>query len=380
MQVALALVVLVAAGLLTRSFVELLRVKPGFSADGVLSFQLATPRSKYDSASKVLAFYRQVDERLAAAPGVSEVGAVYPLPMSGDGWSGSFRVEGEPDGPSDPLPHAEYAVTMPGYFHALRVPLVAGRDFATTDAAAAPLVAIVDETLARTHWPNASAIGKRINTRGPDGPWATVIGVVGHVHNAGPATEGEPQLYLPFLQMPQSTMSIVVRGAGGLPPVAAIRSVIHGLDPAMPLAKLTPVADFVRGAVARERFDTFVLGAFALTALILATIGLYGVMAYFVSQRTREIGIRMALGGQSWSIRAMVLREGLLIALGGVLAGAALSIAASRFVAGLLFNLTATDPITYASIAVALLGVAALASCAPARRATRIDPVVALRD
>jgi putative ABC transport system permease protein len=192
-QVGMALLVLVAAGLLGRSFIALQSVRPGFSADGVITFQLTLPFSRYDSAAKVISLFERARSATAAIPGVTEVSAVYPLPMGSDHWSGTFTVEGEPEGPNVALPHAEYAVAMPGYFHAAGIPLIAGREFASTDRAGTPAVAIVDEALARKHWPNQSAINKRINADGQPGDWATVVGVVGHVHNAGPQSEGEPQ-------------------------------------------------------------------------------------------------------------------------------------------------------------------------------------------
>jgi putative ABC transport system permease protein len=377
-QVAMALVVLVAAGLLTRSFVALEQVKLGFDAEHVASFQLTTPRVKYDSLSKVVAFYEQIQTAIASLPGVSSASAVYPLPMSDDGWSGSFRVDGEPDGPNDPIPHAEYAATMPGYFRTLGIRLISGREFAATDVKGSPAVVVVDEQLAREHWPHESAINKRI---GSPGQWMTVIGVVGHVHNAGPRTSGEPQLYLPFLQSPQSTMSIVARSDASVASLApALRTAVYAVDRAMPVAKLRPVSEFVTAGFAKQRFDMLLIAAFAVTALVLAMVGLYGVIAYLVTQRTREIGIRMALGGRASSIKVMVLREGIFITLTGILVGGAAAVLLTRLLAEQLFAVSTFDPLTYVTIACALAVVAVVASYGPARRATEIDPMAALRD
>jgi putative ABC transport system permease protein len=380
-QMAMALVVLVGAGLLARSFAALQHVNPGFAPDNVLTMQLTLPRAKYDSASKVVRFYQDLVTRSAAVPGVAEVSGGYPIPMSADGWSGSFTVEGEPDGPDHPLPHAEYGVAMPGYFHALRIPLIAGRDFDATDAANAPSVVIVDEALARAHWPGQSAIGKRVNGNRNTGQWSTVIGVVGHVHKSGPQSDGEPQIYLPHAQSPQSTLSIVVRTNASSASVAQpLRAVVRSMDVNLPVSRMEPLGDIVARATARERFDTILLAAFGVAALLLASVGLYGVMAFLVSQRTREIGIRMALGGAPASIRAMVLREGLLISGAGLVLGIAVALVATRAIDGLLFGVAATDPATYVAIGALLFAVGAVASFGPARRATRVDPLVALRE
>jgi len=380
-QVAMALVVLVGAGLLGRTFLALERVRPGFSADNVLSMQLTLGRPKYDSTYKLVSFYQQLVSKASASPGVLRVSGGYPLPMSGDGWSGSYLVNGEPSGPNDPVPHAEYAVTLPGFFQTLGIPLLAGRDFEPTDTRDAPGVVIVDELLAKRHWPGQNPIGKEINQDGPGAPWSRVVGVVGHVYRVGPQTEGEPQLYLPYTQNPQTTLSIVARGGGpatGL--VQPLRGAVRSLDPDLPIARLRPMSDLVSNAMARQRFNATLLGIFALTALLLASVGLYGVMAYVVSQRTREIGIRMALGGQPSAIRWSVLRQGLVVSVLGLAIGMLLSIMTAKAISGLLFGVQALDLPTYLSIGGLLLIVALIASYGPARRATRVDPLLALRD
>jgi putative ABC transport system permease protein len=380
-QVAMALLVLVAAGLLGRSFIALQQVHAGFSPENIVTYQVTLPFAKYDSAARLVNFYEQLRSATANIPGITEASAVYPLPMAGDGWSGTYTVEGEPTGPAVPLPHAEFAVAMPGYFHAARIPLIAGRDFDATDRRDGPPVIIIDEALARQHWPGQSAIGKRINADLADGLWATVVGVVGHVHNTGPQTEGEPQLYLPYAQHAERTMSVVARTNAPLVSIGApIRAAVKSLDAEMPISKFASYEDLVSRALAKQRFNTLLLGIFAATALVLASVGLYGVMSFLVSQRAREIGIRMALGGQVGAIRTLVLREGILIALTGLLFGVVASLLLSKALGGLLFGVTATDPATYASIAALLLAVGCAASYGPARRATRVDPVVALRD
>jgi predicted permease len=380
-QVAMALVVLVGAGLLGRTFLALERVRPGFAADHVLSMQLTLGRPRYDSTYKLVNFYQQLLAKSSAMPGVSRVSGGYPLPMSGDGWSGSYEVNGEPSGPNDPIPHAEYAVTLPGFFQTLGIPLLSGRDFESTDTRDAPRVVIVDELLAKRHWPGQNPIGKELNGDGVRAPWWRVVGVVGHVYRAGPQSEGEPQLYLPYTQSAQTTLSVVARGNGpAIALVQPLRSAIHSLDPDLPIARVRPMSDLVSSATARQRFNATLLGIFALTALFLASVGLYGVMAYVVSQRTREIGIRMALGGQPSVIRWSVLRQGLVVSCVGLAAGMLLSIVTAKAISGLLFGVRPLDLPTYLAIGALLLVVAAVATYGPARRATRVDPLLALRD
>ena len=377
-QMAMALIVLVASGLVARTFLALGRVDPGFAPANAVALQFNLNRVKYDSAAKLTAFYQQLVAEVAGVSGVSSVSGGYPIPMSGDGWSGSFTVEGEPSGPNDRIPHAEYGVAMPDFFRTLGIQMVAGREFSSVDLPSSPAVVIVDEVLARQHWPGQSAIGKRISA---SGAFATVVGVVRHVHKAGPQSEGEPQVYLPLAQNPQSALSIVVRArTQPMTLVRPIRDVVRRLDPQLPISKVGSLDDLVRRATAAQRFNALLLGVFALTALLLASVGLYGVMAYLVTQRTREIGIRVALGGQPGAIRAAVMREGLGIAFAGLLIGLGVSLLTSRALGGLLFGVSATDPATYAAIVGVLLAVSVIASYGPARRATRVDPLIALRD
>ena len=380
-QVAMALVILVAAGLLGRSFAALTRVEPGFRAQGVVSLTLTLPRAKYDSAAKIVAFFDQLAPSVAAIPGVTEASGVYPLPLGEDGWSGSFDVEGLTPGPGDAEPHAEYSIALPGYFHTMGIPLIAGREFSATDTRGGPRVAIVDERLAARYWPGQSAVGKRINAGEAAGVWATVVGVVGHVHRASLIQEGEPQLYVPYTQHVETTLSLVVRVGGDPAALApALRGALRAQDKDLPTGQLRTMDELLAGATARQRFNLLMIGVFAVVALGLASVGLYGVMSYLVSQRTREIGIRIALGGQPGDVRRMVVREGLLISVSGLVVGAAVSLALSKVVGRVLFGVRATDPPTYIAIALLLLIVAAVASYGPARRATRVDPLVALRE
>jgi len=380
-EMAMALVVLVAAGLLGRSFAALERVQPGFSPERVLTLQLSLPRSSYDSLFKVARFFGELAPDLAALPGVAEASAIYPLPMGGEGWSGSFDVEGRVPAANEPAPHAEYSVAMPGYFHSLRIPLVAGREFGASDTREAPQVAIVDEELAAKYWPNQSALGKRISTSGAPGDWATVVGVVGHVLKSGPMQKGEPQLYLAYQQSPERSMAMVLRATGSPMALAqAVRQVVKRHDPDLPTAAIQTMADLAANAVAPQRFNLLMLGVFAMVALVLASVGLYGVMSYLVSLRTREIAIRIALGGNPVDVRRRVVQESLLISAAGLAVGTLVSLALSSLMTRLLFGVSPTDLATYGAIGGLLLAVAALASYAPARRAARVDPLTALRD
>jgi putative ABC transport system permease protein len=375
-EVAMAIVVLIGAGLLMRSFVALQRVRTGFDAGASLSFQISPPRSKYDSIAKIAAFHTQLIERLGSMAGVEAATAVWPMPMSGDGWSGSFNLEGTP--PEGKPEHAEYAVTIPGYFHAMRIPLVAGREFSREDVASAPPVTIVDEALARHYWPGQSALGKRLVVMTEE--LHVIVGVVGHVRNAGPQREGEWQVYVPFAQNPQRPLAYVVRARGsGAGLAEAIRAQVRAIDPDIPLAKLQSTEAIVARGLARERFNLLLLAIFAAASLLLAATGLYGVMAYLVTQRVQEIGIRLALGGRPDHVLRLVVAEGLAMTLAGLALGLVGAAVLSRAMTRLLYGVTAVDPLTYGAIAVLLCLIALGASYIPARRATRIDPAVALR-
>jgi putative ABC transport system permease protein len=270
---------------------------------------------------------------------------------------------------------------MPGYLRVLRIPLRAGRDFTLADDATAPLVVVVDESLARRYWPGDDAVGKRINPNGPPGQWATIIGVVAHVHNAGPQVEGEPQIYVPYLQDPQGPLFPVARATAGAQVAAvAFRNAVRQLNPDLPIARLRPMDDVVAHAFARQRFNTILLGAFGSIALVLASIGLYGVLSFVVAQRSHEIGIRLALGGRPRDVVRMVVGQGLWLAAAGLVVGLLATAASARVLSTLLFGVASTDPTTYIAVSALLLVVAFAAAYVPARRATRVDPLTAMRD
>jgi predicted permease len=383
-EVTLAVVVLVASGLLLRSFLAMTRVPLGFDASDTVTAQLTLPRASYDTPDKIVGFHRALVDQLLARPGVVAASAVYPLPSSAEDWSGSLFIEGQavPDG--QPEPHSAMAVALPNYFTTLRIPLIEGRDFAPTDMIGAPRVAIVDEMLARRHWPGQSAVGKRLSPFGQpkntDG-WTTIVGIVAHVHTAGPRNDSEPLVYLPQLQQAQSSLFFVMRRTTdrvSLP--SDMRASVRAIDPALAISRLAYLDDLNRQTTAPDRFNVLLLTIFAIVALAIAAVGLYGVMAYLVSQRQREIGIRLALGGRPASVLASIVTEGLTLTAAGLALGLAAAVALSRLLADMVFEVRPTDPLTYAAIAAILLVVAFAASLVPARRAMRVDPVSVLRE
>jgi putative ABC transport system permease protein len=382
-EVTLAVVVLIASGLLLRSFLAMTRVPLGFDASRAVGVQLNLPRASYDTAPKIFGFNQALIERLLAQPGVVAASAVYPLPSSGDGWSGSLFIEGQPVPEGQPEPHAAYAVAMPDYFKTLRIPLVEGREFAATDAAGALRVAVIDEMIAKRHWPGQSAVGKRIGPFGtPKGDaWTTVVGVAAHVHARGPRADSEALVYLPALQVAESSLYFVARTSGdasSLP--GSVRAAVRAIDPSLPISRLAYLEDLNDQMMARDRFNALLLTIFAIVALGIAAVGLYGVMAYLVSQRTREIGIRLALGGRPGRVLRGVMAEGLVMTVAGLMLGLISALALSRLLQDLVYAIRPTDPLTYAAIAALLLAVALVASYVPARRAMRVDPVSVLRE
>ena len=385
-EIALAVLVLVAAGLLVRSYAALTATPIGFDPSQTAVAQVSLPRARYDVRARVTAFYDDLTGRLAALPGVTTASGISNLPMSGEGWSGTLIIRGRPRGAGEPDAHAEYAAALPGYFHTMRIPMREGRDFGPGDIEGSGLVAVVDETLAARYWPGESAIGKHLAPFGPpkdDTGWSTVIGVVGHVRNDGPRKESEPQVYLAARQSPQWSMSYVVRTGGAAtaaPVLASLRSAVRDVDRDLAIARLLPTPEIVARVLAPDRFNLTLITIFGGVALLLAVVGLYGVMAFVVSQRTREVGIRLALGGQPRQVVRHLLGEGLRLATAGIALGLAAALVISRALSGLLFGITAADPLTYVAIGVLLLAVALAASYLPARRALRIDPVKVLAE
>jgi putative ABC transport system permease protein len=379
-EIALSLVLLVGAGLLLKSFWRLQAVELGFDPGKVLTMQFSLPGIRYGEREQMAAFYRQLTERVAALPGVRAVGAISRLPLAGDRSTSGLTIEGRPARAGEQL-EVHYRVITPGYFRAVGIPLRAGRELTERDTESAPAVAIVNESMAGRYWPGGDATGKRIKL-GPNrnGPWVSIVGVVGDARNFGLAVAPQPEVYISYLQGAQERMRLVVRTAAEpLSLVPALREAVRALDPELPFSQVTTMEQLLAKSVAERRLNLRLLSIFAVVAVALAAVGIYGVMSYTVAQRTREIGIRLALGALPADVLTLVIRQGMILAVMGVVIGLAGAFALTRLMSNLLFGVSATDPATFALIAVLLAGVALLACYLPARRATRVDPLVALR-
>ena len=379
-EVALALMLLVGAGLFLRSLAALQDVDPGFQPKGVLTAGVALPDSQYHDPARRVAFYRSVLTRLSSVPGVTAAAAGLPLPFSGNNGAASFTIEGRPSPPGDPGPHGDMGFVTPQYFAALKIPLRKGRVFTDYDQQGSQTVVVIDETLAREYWPNEDPVGKHMR-RGNGGPWATIVGVVGHVKSsdlAGDTVKGK--YYYSLYQITPPLISFVLRtqsdpaGFGG-----AIRQAVQAQDPAQPISNVKTLSDMVEGSLASRRFVVTLLGVFAAMALLMAALGLYGVISYSVAQRTQEIGIRMALGAERSAVLGLVIGQGLRLACIGAAIGFAASVVVSRLLRNLLFGVSSFDPLTFAVTAFVLIAAAFAASYIPAHRAMRVDPINALR-
>jgi putative ABC transport system permease protein len=382
-QFALSLVLLIGAGLLVKSFQRLGAVNLGFNAENTLTMVATLPRTKYDNEEKALRFYEGALERLRNSPGIKSVGLTSNLPFADGGNVDGFIVEGQepPEGANiSQTEQAEQVSVTAGTFQALGIPLLQGRDFQNSDTAKSPLVAIIDEPLARRYWPSGDAIGKRIQTTGAR-QWLTIVGVVGGVKHISLAEEKRPHMYSPMAQSVDSRASFVVRTDG--PPLAAtstFRAAIRQVDPDMPLYMVRSMTDIIGETLSTQRLTNILLTAFAILALTLAAVGIYSTMSVYVGSRTKEFGIRLALGAQPGVLRRAVLRQGMLLTLVGVIAGIVGALALTRTIKSLLFEVSATDPVVFTAIPVLLVIVSLVACYTPARRATKVDPLVALRD
>ena len=376
-EVALSIVLLVGAALLLRSFAKLTSVDPGFRPDNVLSFRVALPPTSYPKDPDRIALFEKLVDTLHSTPGVEAAAVVQQLPIAGD-YMLSFNIQGRPV--EAPGPSANYRAVSPGYFAALGVPVVRGRTFGAQDSEKSPMVAVVDDAFARRHFPDETAIGRGIDIgNGTDG-FYEIVGIVGSVRHEGLDAAPRPTMYVPYRQDVFSGMFVVVRTEGDPAQFSATaRRVLRDIDPSLPAFAMAPLATIVSDSVAQRRFSMLLLAAFALVALFLAAVGLYGVVAYTVSRRTQEIGVRMAIGASPGDVLRMVLGAGMKLALTGVVIGLAGALAVTRFIASMLFDVTPFDPPSYAATAAVLLAVAALACYVPARRAMSVDPLVALR-
>ncbi len=381
-ELAVSIVVLIAAGLLVRSFERLQNVPPGFNPAGLLTFQLTMTGKRYEDRQVVLNAYRQLWERLEHLPGVTASGGITALPLSEMYAWGPITIEGHMPPAGANFINADQRIVGGHYFQAMQIPLLQGRFFTDEDTSKNPRALIIDEYMAQQFWPNQDAVGKRIRFGGLDSksPWGSIVGVVGRVKQYTLDTDSRIALYLPETQFPQREMNMVLRSGGDpIELTNAVKSEIGRIDPDLPMYYVRTMLERVNESLARRRFSVLLLGLFAALSLVLAAIGIYGVIAYLVSQGTREIGIRMALGATHPAILRLVIRQGVALALAGEAIGLILAFALTRFMRGLLFGISATDSFTFAAISMLLMAVAMLASYIPARRAARIAPMIALR-
>jgi putative ABC transport system permease protein len=399
-EVATTLVLLIGAGLMIRSFYRLQSVNPGFSYDHLTSFTVALPRAKYTTQDQREQFYNRLLENLRGLPGVETTAAASGLPLGNNGWQTSFTIDGQPPPAPGQTPLMEASLVTPDYFRAMNIPLkrgryfnerddrsfLAGKDLSKLDEDQRTMAGlnsiIIDEEFARRYWPNEDPVGKRIKQgTSADAPVLTVQGVVGRVKMDGLSQDSKRvQGYFPYAQIPRGGMTVILKAAGDPNQlIAAVRLQVKVIDPDQPIYSIRTMNEIRAESVAPERLNLTLLSIFAGIALVLAIVGIYGVMSYSVTQRTHEIGIRMAIGAQPRDVFRMVIGQGMMLALIGVGLGLIGAFGLTRLMTTMLFGVEPTDPATFAAIAVLLTGVALVACYIPGRRATRVDPVESLR-
>ncbi|MDQ6765687.1 MAG: ABC transporter permease, partial [Verrucomicrobiota bacterium] len=378
-EVALALVLLICAGLLMKSFARLQNVDPGFNPKNVLTMELALPQLKYPGGKPVIDFYAEVERRVGRVAGVQHLAFTSLLPLSGSNSDNSFHIEGRPEMQTNVFPDEELRVISPDYFRVLETPLIQGRFFTESDNADAPGAIIVNRAMAKKYWPGEEVIGKRINfdDSKPDAiKWFTIVGLVGDIRHQGLDSEAKPEYYIPHPQRPSRSMILAVRSAQDPRAlVTSIRRELRAFDPEQPLANVRTLEDVAAESIAPRRLSVVLLGVFAAVALLLASVGIYGVMSFLVVQRTHEIGVRMALGAQRRDVLLLVIGRAAKLVLFGTVAGLILALFSSRALGALLYNVSAGDPFTFLGVTIVLTLVALLASYIPAIRATRADPM-----
>jgi putative ABC transport system permease protein len=380
-QMALALILLAGAGLLIRSLQQLASVDPGFDPANVLTVSVDLPEATYGDSARQTAFFDQLRDRVKALPGVADVGAVNFLPLTAPGSSTGIHLMDRPEPPQGQENIADIRYADPGYFTTMRIPLRRGRNSNTADGPKAPPVVLINEKMARQFWPTGDAIGQRlkIDMWKPDDV-VEVIGVVGDLHPNTLDDEIRPMIYYPLSQEPQRSLTLVIRHASGVNGLGAqVRAAVREIDRGVPLTDVATMNARLNESMADRRYPMLLLAGFAALAVILASVGIYGVLSYTVGQRTREIGVRMALGARRGDVLRMVLGGGIRLTLIGVVLGAVGAAIAGRALGKLLYGITPTDPVTFAAVALLLTAIAAVACYLPARRATRVDPMVALR-
>ena len=382
-EVALSLTLLVGAGLLIKSFARLQGVDPGFDPDNILTMSISLPRAKYQTPESRTAFFESARQRLAQLPGVTGVGATSNMPFGGNWSTSSFSVEGYQPPEGQPGPWGDTRVVTPGYHEAMRIELLRGRHLTAADREGAARVVVVDDEMVRRYWADSDPLGKRISfgdpTR-PDAQWITVVGVVRHTAHEGLDAERRVQLYFAHQQLPLPQMTFAVRSSGDpSAQVSAVRAAVLEIDPDQPIASVRVMHSMMDAALGQRKLSMYLLGTFAGLAVLLAAIGIYGVMSFDVTRRSQEIGVRMALGAARSSVLALVMKQGLALAVLGVVLGMLGALALTRVIESQLFGVPRNDPATFAAVALGLTMVAAVATLVPALRAIRLDPVRALR-
>jgi predicted permease len=381
-ETAFSLLLIAGAGLLLRSFAEILKVDPGFRPDGVLTMRVALPDAVYSKPEQVRGFYTELLDRVQRLPGVEAAGAVSALPLSGQGSSGTTTIDSQSVRLEDTTPEADLRVVTPDYFKAMGISLVRGRFFDARDSDTAAPVAMVDESLAQTYWPNQDPIGKRLHMgdRQSKAPWATIIGLVRHVRNRTLEARSRVEVYWPESQRPFGAMTLAVRTTGNpMNLVPTIQREVSAIDPDLPVYRVNTMTEVMGDSLERRRLALILLAVFAGLALLLASVGIYGVTSYGVAQRHVEIGLRMALGADRGQVLGMLIRSGLATIAIGLGLGLAMALFLTRLMSGLLFSVRASDPLALGGAAVLLMAAALLAIFVPARRATKVNPMVALR-
>jgi predicted permease len=385
-EIALAFLLLVGAGLMLQAFARVRALDPGFRPEGVLTARTTLPSPRYDDAARRHAFYDAVLARVEALPGVVSAGYTAYLPLTNRGGTNSFTIEGRP-APEGVVNDANYRVVTPGYLPTMGIPLRAGRGIEARDTAQAPRIVVVNEAFAAKYLPGEEPTGKRLRLGGPrsEEPWLTIAGVVGDVRQMGLEVDARAEMYFPHWQVEEhsafSPKDLVVRAAGDPMALAdAVRRAVWAVDPLQPVSDVRPLEALLDEELSSRTVQSSLLGGFAALALVLASLGIYGVLAYTVAQRRREIGIRMALGAKRSGVVRMVVGQGLVLWAIGIAIGLVAALAATRALAALLYGVSATDPLTFAAVALALGAVAFVASWIPARQAARVDPMIALRD
>ncbi|HEY3662967.1 MAG TPA: ABC transporter permease [Chthoniobacterales bacterium] len=379
-EVALALVLLTGAGLLLKSFVRLQNVNAGFNAQHVLTAEISLPALRYPDKTAQANFFAELDRRVAALPGVTHAGLTIILPMSGVNSDSSFMIDGRPVDDAHPGPDEEIRLISPDYFRTLEIPLVKGRFFTAADKLDAAPAVIINRALAQRYWPNEDALGKRMQLPTREGPvWATIVGIVGDMHHRGLDQPVKPEFYVPLAQGPYPAVILVVKSSQDANSLtSALRSTVQTIDPSLPIAHVRTLEQVIADSVAPRRLSVVLLAVFAGVALVLASVGIYGVMSFLVVQRTHEIGVRMALGAQRFDVFRLVLAHaGALIGTGTIL-GLVVALASTSVLHSVLYDVSALDLPTFIFVTFTLAVVAFLASYIPARRATRADPMIAL--